>query len=230
MTSSLWATAGFLGIKTDWDVFDFQNLKSFDLNEFKWENFADWSQQFNLLAASQETKPILMGYSLGGRMALHALIAKPELWKAGIIISAHPGLLTTEERLVRFENDSKWGERFLKEEWSSLIHDWNNQAIFKNDLFKFNRYENNYKRENLHHVLTHTSLGLQDDLREQITKLPLPILWITGERDKKCCQIADSIQLSHPYSKKIIVSETGHRTAWEQPSLFKKIINDFLLI
>lgn len=231
MNPPIWALPGFLGLKSDWNVFDFQNLQAFDPCEFRWNSLSEWGRKFNQLHARHSVvRPVLMGYSLGGRLALHALIEDPSLWLSAIIISAHPGLEVEEDLLERTQSDEKWAFRFEKENRESVLNDWNNQSVFKNAGFHFDRKEKDYIFSDLLHVLQAGSLGLQANLRQKIHQLNLPILWINGEKDEKFCKAAQSIQLRHPLSKKVIVPQAGHRAPWEQPEIFRQLIQNFILI
>lgn len=229
MKNQLWALAGFLGLNSDWDIFKFNHLQVINPVNLNWQSLTEWAQKFNQrVQAQQSKKSILMGYSLGGRLALHALIHTPSLWRAAVIISAHPGLESQVEKTTRLEADEKWAVRFEQEEWSSVITDWNNQAVFANSSFQFSRNEADYNRLHLAHLLRQASLGRQEDLRHKIHGLNLPILWITGEKDKKYCQLAASLKFSHPLSKTIVLPDSGHRLPWEQPVAFKQVLQDFI--
>ena len=170
-----------------------------------------------------------MGYSLGGRLALHSLIDAPHLWKGAIIISAHPGLLHKEERLLRYQRDLAWGECFENEEWSSLQTAWNGQEVFGEDQFFFERREIDYQRSKLSEALVNGSLGLQEELSSSIAALPFPILWITGERDIRFCEAAKRLTFAHSHSMWRIVPGAGHRVPWSCPEQFIAIVEEFLV-
>ena len=62
---------------------------------------------------------VLLGYSMGGRLALHMLSADgaARRWRKAIIISASPGIVSLTERRRRLDNDRRWAERFRMENW-----------------------------------------------------------------------------------------------------------------
>lgn len=229
MNSTLWAIPGFLGQPTDWDFLPWEGFIGFDYQSIQWNSLQDWAKSFNQLVQQHQLEPgILMGYSLGGRLALHALIDHPGLWRGAIIISAHPGLSEQQERDKRLIHDQQWAERFSKEEWQPLMKAWNNQEVFSQEDYHFERGENDYQRNQLVHALLTGSLALQKDLREPISGLNLPILWITGSRDQKYTKLAETVRLKHPMSRKLIIPEAGHRTPWGQPRLFANHVQAFL--
>ncbi|MCE2982072.1 MAG: alpha/beta fold hydrolase [Parachlamydia sp.] len=219
----IYAIHGFLGQPSDWG----SPFESLAINDFPHQNFTAWSRALAAKAAQESEKPFLMGYSLGGRLALHALIERPDVWRGGIIISAHPGLpsrLIKKERLVV---DELWAERFEKENWELLMQLWENQNIFKGSPI-LSRAEIDYQRPFLSACLRNFSLGKQKNLRKAIEKLPLPLLWMTGELDSQYTELADSLAFSHPGSSKIAIKGAGHRVPGSQPLEFHATVQTFI--
>ena len=223
------ALPGFLGLPSDWKSLESDYFKPFDLNELECNHLYDWANQFNTLAKDRYLHPILMGYSFGGRLALHALIQNPHLWKAGIIISAHPGLKNPIEKSDRLKSDQAWANRFLEDDWDTLMQDWNGRQVFAGGSFVFQRKEEDYNRKDLAGHLKNGSLGLQEDLREAISALSIPLLWIVGENDRKFVSLAESLKFKNPLSKLVIIPQAGHRAPWDNASVFIRLVNEFLV-
>lgn len=72
----------------------------------------EFGRALNREAEAVTGRKILVGYSMGGRLALHALL-EGGLWDAAILISPHPGLESEEERAARRAGDAEWGSRAL---------------------------------------------------------------------------------------------------------------------
>lgn len=224
---SIIALHGFLGQPSDWTDFRIQGLMAPDLFQCELKSHEDAAYQLNQSLKQSGNQPVLMGYSMGGRLALHAIIQEPSLWKAAIIISAHPGL-KINEREKRLRADAEWAKRFEREEWSSLLKAWNSRSVFAPSCFQFERKEEDFNRDYLASGLRNCSLGLQQDLRESINELSLPILWIVGEKDKNYCELADVLKFKHPKSMVKTISNAGHRVPWEQPEAFKQTIEQWI--
>lgn len=218
------ALHGFLGQPADWQQFPLP-INPINLYELKWDTLPLCAKQLN---DTTHTPSILMGYSLGGRVALHALIDQPTKWKAAIIVSAHSGLSNTPEQERRIIHDQQWANRFRTEPWEAVIDAWNGQKVFANSSFKFDRKESDYDREILALMLENGSLGKQNNLIPQIAKLPMPILWLTGAKDTAYCEIASTVNLTHPLSQKMTIPEVGHRLPWEKPQLFLEVCHHFI--
>lgn len=229
--NKLYALHGFLGRPDDWDLLLDRTTQSIDLFEPPLApDLHSWGENFNkqiLTSSSTPTSRILMGYSLGGRLALHALSQNPSLWNAAIIISANPGLTTDEERSQRQLLDEQWAVRFENEPWEQLMNAWNQQKAFQGNSFEFTRREKDYDRKMLADSLRNWSLGKQEYLNEKISTLPMPILWMIGSSDPLAAK-ASKIQLQHPQSKIWLAEDAGHRLPWQQPKQFLLKLSQFI--
>lgn len=224
---------GFLGRTQDWAilkwpsyVYDWLNPCIVKPQKSFWHNaevFNQWAWSLN-----EKSPHILMGYSMGGRFGLHALLQNPCIWKAAIIISAHPGLKNSQEKKQRLEHDQHWAKRFLEDPWDQLMQDWNNQDIFNSGISPFQRLEKDYDRLALSDAFCHWSLGKQDDLSERIAQLEMPILWVVGENDRRYVERAHSLTFKNSQSKVQVVQGAGHRAPWDQPEIFQSIVTQYL--
>jgi len=173
----VFALHGFLGSPEDWNlVFPFLreekphwNLHAVDLfDEYLVTPGApvtmdEWALRFNQVAAarsSANSKRILLGYSMGGRLGLHALAQNPSVWSGAVFLSTNPGLTTNEEKLQRLENDKKWALRFAEEDLRKVLEDWNAQAVFAGAPVPQRNLPDDIRGQ-LVHALTYWSLGRQ---------------------------------------------------------------------
>lgn len=232
---------GFLGQPTDWDLIQSYLMVSPLAHRFEWwsvdymkdpqltpdHDFQNWATHFNQqVRARFPTGPrILLGYSLGGRLALQALKAAPDLFDGAVLVSTNPGLQRDKEKQDRLLSDQQWAARFLELPWSELMQAWNAQAVFKDSLAEPRRIESEYDRTRLTQALTEWSLARQEDLREVITQQAAKILWISGEKDIKFVSIAMELQKRSLALKTETVSKSSHRVLFDQPGeLAQKII------
>ncbi|EFQ4639501.1 alpha/beta fold hydrolase, partial [Salmonella enterica] len=72
----------------------------------------------------------LVGYSLGGRVAMMAACQGiPGL--CGLVVEGgHPGLQNEQARAERRLSDGRWAERFRHEPLTEVFHDWYQQPVF----------------------------------------------------------------------------------------------------
>jgi 2-succinyl-6-hydroxy-2,4-cyclohexadiene-1-carboxylate synthase len=229
------ALHGFAGTPQDWDFFP--EIKN-KINLWSWPLLAltslDAGADYLAQSAPRSTsKPqILVGYSMGGRLALHALIAHPTVWAGAILISSHLGLKTDSEREARLSQDEMWAQKWQTDPWDQLWSEWNSQAVFENSNLLC-RSERDFDRLKLAQVLRGWSLGEQKDLREKYLKIQVPTLFVVGERDLKFLKLqkefqaeAEALQALHLGFK--TVAGAGHRVPWDQPTLFSQSLSQFV--
>jgi 2-succinyl-6-hydroxy-2,4-cyclohexadiene-1-carboxylate synthase len=184
--------SGFLGLSTDWD-------------------FLPWPH-------SPDEGDVLLGYSMGGRLALQ-LLERQRFTKA-VIVSA--GLNAADDQ--RRSRDEEWARRFEAEEWQSLMNAWNAQPVFGGHAVA--RREDDYNRAELARQLREWSPAVLPP--PHLEEIDTPILWIAGERDAKYVEVAQAATARLPHAELWICPAAGHRVPWEQPDAFVSRLRSFL--
>ena len=235
---------GFLGKASNWESFTEHfkkwNCSYHSIEKYMHENenindnfFENWTQSFHSSVflnnvSNKNNKKIIIGYSLGGRLALHSLVTSEAKWDGAVIISANPGLLKEQEKIERILNDERWAEMFLNEPWEIVLEKWNSQGVFSNFKNNFVKREKDFNKNLIARMLTHFSLGKQENLREKIERLNIPILWLAGEKDKKFSEIALEVEGLNKKIQTKISPNAGHRVPWEDQSFFIESVLGFL--
>lgn len=222
------ALHGFLGLPSDWNDFadsaiDIMQILSPSPQNSLWK----WAEAFHH-SQSPNQPSILMGYSMGARLAMHALLHHPERWRGAILISGNPGLTSAKQKAKRLQQDLQWAHRFESEPWDQLIDSWNRQSTFANMPYYLRRKEEDYDRASLADTLRYWSLGKQEPLLSRLAQLPIPILWIAGEKDLTSSTLAHTLSFAHVQSRIWIAPNSGHRIPWEAPGAFKEQVQQFL--
>lgn len=225
------ALHGFLGEASDWNA-PFALLKNTDRVAFNYMQTAgfgpeislkDWGARFNqyFSKAFPNEKRVLVGYSLGGRLALHALKDNPSLWSQTILLSTNPGLMFSAEKVGRLNSDRQWADKFLNSPWKDVLKEWNEQDVFHGAKEPV-RDEKKFNRKILADTLVNWSLGHQEDFRPWIKQTDAKIIWMSGSLDKKYSAMMNSLQLG-PQQKKISMPQAGHRLLFENLNLVNLI-------
>jgi 2-succinyl-6-hydroxy-2,4-cyclohexadiene-1-carboxylate synthase len=161
---------------------------------------------------------VLLGYSMGARLALHVLLHRPEKWDAAILISPHPGLTSAEERRQRLAHDLSWHDRFLHAgDWPTVLAEWNAQPLLADGAPPAEMVSSHWQRD-IALASDAWSLGHQEDLRPRFSSIPCPVLWLTGERDEKFTALAAAACPLLPRGEHRIIAGAGHRTHLDQPA------------
>ncbi len=195
------------------------------------DRFQSWTDDFcSRVAHFSSTIPqFLVGYSLGGRLALHSIIERPSLWNGAIVVGADPGISDKEGRAQQLLLDKKWGERFLSESWTELLNEWDSLSVFGSRPNTIPREECNFSRQKISRFFDVFSKGRQEDLLPALSKIhTLPILFVSGEQDTKYCEIGRKLERACPLVNHAIVPNATHRVPWENSEEFVRITQNFI--
>jgi 2-succinyl-6-hydroxy-2,4-cyclohexadiene-1-carboxylate synthase len=159
----------------------------------------------------------LLGYSMGGRMALHALLEKDHPWQAAVIVSAHPGLETETDRAARRAADTAWATQALAGNWQSFLAAWNAQPILSAGPIRDSQASSSLimRRREIARSFVDWSLGAQEPLWDRLHEIRIPVLWIAGENDSKFLALAERAVSLVPNGHLAIAPAAGHRVPWE---------------
>ncbi len=172
----------------------------------------------------------LLGYSMGGRMALHALLEKGHPWQAAVIVSAHPGLESEQDRAARRAADAEWATRALAGNWQEFLTAWNAQAVFGTAPIRDSQASGSLvmRRREIARSFVDWSLGAQAPLWDRLGEISIPVLWIAGENDAKFLTLAHRAVSLMPNAALAIAPGGGHRVPWEAESWFAAQVARFL--
>lgn len=175
----------------------------------------------------------LLGYSMGGRLALYLLVENPHIWQTLILESSSPGLRSKEERSKRIKNDEKLAKKLEDSEFNTFLWEWYHQPIFNSlrensDLegLIFRRMENDPR--NLAISLKMMGTGIQPSLWGDLSKIDIPVLLLVGEFDRKFTTIMTQMEKTLLRTELKVVPNAGHNSHFEQPVVFMEYIYDFL--
>jgi len=233
----IWCLHGFLGQGTDWNFLRAATTQSGSAECLTPDLFAggaptvlmeEWAGAFSEEAAASDSEPILLGYSLGGRLALHALVARPDVWRAAVIVSAHLGLSEPEAREERRRADEQWAVRFEREPWEELLAAWDSQPTFGERAQSLPRRERDFDRSALAAGLRLWSLGVQEPLADRLKGYGGPVLWIAGERDARFVAQGRAAMRHLRFGALQLAPGATHRVPWEAPEWFARHVLEFV--
>lgn len=238
----IFAFHGNLGEPSDWlEVLDFIDRDL--LSETIGTTSVELWNLYNCLEASQEIfasktneeakqnkqgKNVLLGYSMGGRLAFHCLAKNPSVWDAAVIVSAHPGLNEEEEKLERLEKDKQWSNLALEKSWAEFWKLWCEQPVLLNSEWGEERPQGPSDAKKIAAAFTNYSLGKQGDLGMELAALKLPVLLVSGGKDPKYSALLANLAEQNSNLEHKIVSDAGHRVLREKPAELAALIGSFL--
>jgi 2-succinyl-6-hydroxy-2,4-cyclohexadiene-1-carboxylate synthase len=202
-----------------------------DLYEGHSLGFEQWTERFCQRAQrdSQGEKTFLLGYSLGGRLALHACLAQPDLWSGVIVVSADLGSVGPDEKKLQLEKDGEWAERFRSEPMESLLAEWDDLPVFCSIPNHVPRNPKEIDPQKTALLFEVFSKGRQRDLLPELIKLQAPpVLYMSGEKDGKYVEIGEQLTASCPIVRHEKIPQAGHRVPWENPDSFVEAVLEFM--
>ena len=177
----------------------------------------------------------LVGYSMGGRLALYLAIHFPQYFYKVVLESASAGLRTASEKSDRLAKDQKLAtelEHLKHHDFRLFLENWYQQPIFASLRSHPNFPQMLEKRLNnspaqLAKSLRNLSIGMQPSLWEKLSENEVPLLLLVGELDLKFVQINQQMQQLCKLSQLEIVPNCGHNIHFENPNLFVEKIQAF---
>ncbi|XP_038988041.1 protein PHYLLO, chloroplastic isoform X3 [Phoenix dactylifera] len=193
---------------------------------------------------------ILIGYSMGARIALYMTLKYNEKINGAVIISGSPGLRDEAARRIRSAQDEARAHFLLAHGLQDFLHIWYAGSLWKSlrDHPHFNEIVRNRAKHSdiqaLAKVLSDLSIGKQMSLWEDLKHCQKPLLFIAGDKDIKfrdiskqmcseirtCSEGKDHIPREQ-LSKVVIVPDCGHAVHLENPlpviNAVRKFITNF---
>ena len=173
---------------------------------------------------------VLVGYSMGARMALHAVMQHPQAMTGLVLVSGTPGIEDDSEREARVHSDDALATRIEQIGTSAFINEWIQQPLF--DKSKFSdaeiRDRNRNSPASLASSLRTCGTGKQQPFWSELHEIRIPVLIVAGSRDEKFVAIAKRMKQLIPKSTLNIIDKAGHSAHLDQPAAFGESINSWL--
>jgi 2-succinyl-6-hydroxy-2,4-cyclohexadiene-1-carboxylate synthase len=188
-----------------------------------------------LLAELDADPAHLVGYSMGGRLALYMASHHPTAFRSLILESASPGPRDATEHQQRDRQDRRLAERIEREGivafvdlWEALPL-WESQRTLPADVLQRQREARlQNSPQGLANSLRGMGTGVQPSLWDVLGHLSMPVQLIAGELDTKFVTINHEMQALTPNTRLNVISGAGHNTHLEQPEAFLRVLLDFL--
>lgn len=183
-----------------------------------------------LLKAISPEPAHLLGYSMGGRLALYLAVFYPQYFRSLILESASPGLESAQHRQERIASDEALALKIEREGIEKFVEYWENIPLFatqNNEIrikLRQQRLQNN--PIGLANSLRGIGTGVQPSLWDKLPEIQMPVLLITGDLDKKFTEMGQQMQKLIPNAKQVIIPNAGHTVHLEHPEIFSQTVLD----
>jgi 2-succinyl-6-hydroxy-2,4-cyclohexadiene-1-carboxylate synthase len=177
----------------------------------------------------------LLGYSLGGRVALHFALEAPEMLAALILESASPGIAEPREREARRRSDAELADSILRDGLEAFVDRWGAQPLFASQ----SRLPEEIQARQRAQRLSQNPLGLANSLRgmgagsqgyllPQLDRIDIPSLFLAGALDQRYVALAPAMATEASDAEYRVIEGAGHAVHLERPAEFETVVAAFL--
>jgi 2-succinyl-6-hydroxy-2,4-cyclohexadiene-1-carboxylate synthase len=235
----MWCLNGSLQTSVVWESisksigskFGSIKIEAVNLYEKSYESFEHWRGEF-YKKVEQQTKgepSLLLGYSMGGRLAMNACVHRPSLWSGVIAVGADPGLTSKSERDEQLEKDLIWARRFRMENNQELLVEWDELPVFCGRPNYAIREISELDSEKISRFFDVFSKARQPNMWPMLRNPEIsPFLYVSGREDFKYTKIGKGLALNCRQIRHEIIENAGHRVPWENHDAFVSEVSLFI--
>lgn len=181
------------------------------------------------LLASSIPPGIVVGYSMGGRVALHLALRHPDVVTGLVLISTTAGIDDADERAQRRADDERLADRIEEIGVDRFLAEWLSGPLFA-DLGD--------EQARLGQRRTNTAAGLASSLRrcgtgtqfplwDELGRIDCPTLVVVGARDEKFRSLGGRLMQSiGSAAELVVIADAGHNAPLERPDETADVITD----
>ncbi|WP_050616159.1 2-succinyl-6-hydroxy-2,4-cyclohexadiene-1-carboxylate synthase [Bacillus testis] len=177
----------------------------------------------------------VIGYSMGGRLALSFAILYSEYVKSANLESASPGLATADEREKRRMNDRHLANEIEQNGLEAFVDHWENIPLFASqrnlpaeERLAIRKQRLSNSTIGLGNSLRGMGTGMQPSWWEALEQIDKPVLLLSGELDLKFREISKRMHERLPNSEQKVILGVGHAIHVENSAIFGKIVSEFV--
>jgi 2-succinyl-6-hydroxy-2,4-cyclohexadiene-1-carboxylate synthase len=163
----------------------------------------------------------LVGYSMGGRIALHTALTITGLADRLVLVGASPGLADPAEREARRHADDELAERIEAIGVEAFAEEWGAQPLFAGQDPRVAAAAHADRLRNtaagLAAALRGLGTGVMEPLWDRLPELAIPVTLVVGEREEKFRALAERMAAAIPDCRYEVVAGAGHATQLERP-------------
>jgi len=177
----------------------------------------------------------LVGYSMGGRVALAYAARNPAQVRRLVLESASPGLETEEERAARRDADEELARFIEREGTEAFVERWESLDLFESQLSLPGATRALHRaRRLLNHPrslaasLRGMGTGALPSYWEALPGIRCPVLILVGALDRKFSALGERMAALLPDARLVEVGGAGHAIHLERPETWLGAVVRFL--
>jgi 2-succinyl-6-hydroxy-2,4-cyclohexadiene-1-carboxylate synthase len=182
------------------------------------------------LLAAEGGKATWVGYSMGGRLALHVALGHADLVERLVLVGATAGIENAAERLERQASDELLAEGLERDGLDAFLGRWLAQPLFASlpdEAIGLDARRTN-TADGLAASLRLMGTGSQDNLWPRLNEISAPTMLVVGALDEKFSAIAQRMEAAMPDAHVASMNGCGHACHLEAPDAFVGIVDAFV--
>ena len=161
-----------------------------------------------------------VGYSMGGRVALHAALRSPAAVRGLVLIGATAGITDDADRTARRDADERLAAELERDGVDAFLVRWLTNPLFATLLADAAGFAD--RRANtvagLAASLRDCGTGTQEPLWERLGAIDIPVAIVAGALDEKFCAIGARLATAIGANARFTtIPDAGHAAHLEQP-------------
>lgn len=221
---------GWLGSPQDWRD-TVKELSEYPSRTLALPRAVSWEAGIRQLVPQLGHSSVLIGYSLGARLALACALRNPSRLRGLVLISATAGL-RAPARTSRWQRDQDLA-RALCQDPVRFLTAWYRSSVFRGldstTQEQFVREKSGLDCSYQADLLRAYSIGRQPSLWAALRTLRIPVLILVGERDTKFLAISRRLTRRLPNAVSRVIAKAGHVVHREQPRAVAETLREFLV-
>lgn len=237
---------GFFGVKEDFALLqdDAFVLEAYDLighgsRKSHIRSAYTTEKQVQYWSTILQHSDILLGYSMGGRLALQyvtsPLVDDTHKPKAMILIGASPGIQDAQEKQQRQQWDLEMAEKFRHQPIEQSLLEWENLPIIETQTRIANAHRLAMQQHRLQQDRESIALSMEifgtasmTDCWDRLSMIDIPVLVLVGEEDHKYRAIQTRMAQHIPNATCYTISNAGHCAHLENPHHTIQVIREWI--
>ena len=171
----------------------------------------------------------VVGYSMGGRLALHLAVTRPDVVRRLVLVSASPGLRADAERAARRTLDAQRADE-IAADLPGFLRRWHRMPLFAMLPDALRRQLEAEKAVNdpaeLGRSLLGMGTGAQPSHWNALARISAPTLAVAGGLDAKFVRLAREMARAGPAVELAVVPDAGHAVPAEAPDALTRLLID----
>ena len=176
----------------------------------------------------------LVGYSMGGRLALHVAARRPQRVLSLLTIGAHAGL-EEDAREGRRRGDEALAERIERDGIPEFVDYWSGLPLFAGLERRGAGYLARIRAERLENhsaglacSLRGMGAGVMEPLWDEVGEIRVPCTFVAGQLDHGYVASARRLAAAMPHGRVEVVPRAGHAVHQERPDAFARVLANHL--